>query len=507
MVKRIRILATSDVHGNIFPHSYYTGRYQNSSFSRLSTLINFLRDENTLLLDNGDSLVGTPLSLYHYDRHPDDIAPSTIVMREMGYDYINIGNHDFQGGTEGLMMHLQNVKAPCLTSNFLFHDVPYGPTFAIREICGKKIALIGAVTSSVARLESKAHLTGASFKDAFETVKKNVELVRKLENPDYVVVLYHGGFERNPATNEPLANVGFENQGYKMLTQIPGIDVLIAGHQHLSMCGKLGSAVYAETAANGEEMVCVEIFPDTNEITCRLLKADTKADEALTKFVQAEEDECQAMMNEVLGTTKMDLKITDTFDARLHKAQAITLINQAMMAASGTDIASYALNADALGFSKEITMREVLSASPYPNLLVVLKVSGATLKKYLEKNAEYWLVTAESTIGVNPYYEKPVPKSAPYDIVDGLEYTINADNLPGNRITSLTYHGEPVADEKSYEITFTNYRASGAGEFGMLREGEVVRVVRRSLSDIIASYIKKQGTVSFEPVYNVHVEH
>ena len=55
-MKKIRLLATSDVHGYIYPYSYADGTNFNGGFARLKTLIDALRDENTLVLDNGDVL-------------------------------------------------------------------------------------------------------------------------------------------------------------------------------------------------------------------------------------------------------------------------------------------------------------------------------------------------------------------------------------------------------------------------------------------------------------------
>ena len=56
MTDRIRILATSDVHGYIYPHSYADGSSKDIGLAKIKSLVNILRDENTLVLDNGDVL-------------------------------------------------------------------------------------------------------------------------------------------------------------------------------------------------------------------------------------------------------------------------------------------------------------------------------------------------------------------------------------------------------------------------------------------------------------------
>ena len=507
MSNRIRILATSDVHGTIFPYGYADNMVRTEGFARLNTLISSLRDENTLLLDNGDVLQGSAFTYFHYHRHPDLINPVTTVMREMGYDYINIGNHDFNYGPEALMMHLQNVKAPCITANFLWHKKPYGPTYVIREIAGKKIALIGAVTQYIVNWETKAHLRDIAFTDAFESVRKSVQYVRKFEKPDYVIVMYHGGFERDPETGVKTEDNTGEDEAYKMLNQIAGIDILITGHQHRSMSGKKNGIVYTQTAENGGELACIDIYPDSREITARLLKADTRADERITSCVQSEEDECQEWLDQVIGTSTVDMKITDQFDARFHKSQMVTFLNKVALEASKAEIASTCLFNDAAGFNKEITMRDLVNTYTFPNNLVVKKVTGTELKEYLEKTSEYWTVRADNTIGISAGYEIPKPKHYNYDMLDGIEYTIHAGNPSGNRVTDITYNGEPLHEEWTYRLVLNNYRANGGGDYFMLAKAPVLKTIPYDMVTLLADYILEHKVIDFEPVNNITVEH
>ena len=51
---KIKLLATSDLHGYIYPYSYSNRKLCNQGLARLSNHIKRLKDENTLLIDNGD---------------------------------------------------------------------------------------------------------------------------------------------------------------------------------------------------------------------------------------------------------------------------------------------------------------------------------------------------------------------------------------------------------------------------------------------------------------------
>lgn len=505
MSNRIRILVTSDVHGFIYPHSYADGSRQNNGLAQLAVLVDSLRDENTLLLDNGDSLEGSPLSFFHYHKHPLDTAPMTTVMQEMHYDYVNVGNHDFNYGEDALMMHLQNIGAPCITNNYLFHGKPFGPNYVIREIGGKKLALIGVTTQYTEHWETASHLRHSRFTDAFETLQKNIELVRKLEKPDYVIGLYHGGFERDLKAGYLTEEDTGENEGYRMMSMIPGLDILLAGHQHNSLCGTFNHVVYTENSANGAELACVDIYPDTGVIEPRLLAGEGAECPAITSCIEKEEAECQVWLDQTLGTAKTDLKVTDENDARLHKTQLITFLNHVQMEVTHADIAATALFLGATGFDSQISMRNLVSTYVYPNTLVVKKMTGRVLREYLEKNAEFWSIHADGSIGVDPSHDYPTPQHYNYDMMDGVEYTIQVSRPVGQRIVSLTRNGEPVEDDQEFTVCINNYRASGGGNFPMIPECPTVSVNLSSMVELLADYIMKVKVIAFEPVHNITV--
>ena len=58
---KIRILATSDVHGMVMPYRYSDLKPCNHGFLKLEGVIRKYRNEHTILIDNGDILEGSPL--------------------------------------------------------------------------------------------------------------------------------------------------------------------------------------------------------------------------------------------------------------------------------------------------------------------------------------------------------------------------------------------------------------------------------------------------------------
>ena len=60
---KLRIIHTTDVHGNIFPYDFLNDRPGKGSMARLSTVLKEARksDPSLLLLDAGDLLQGEPV--------------------------------------------------------------------------------------------------------------------------------------------------------------------------------------------------------------------------------------------------------------------------------------------------------------------------------------------------------------------------------------------------------------------------------------------------------------
>ncbi len=504
MNKRIRILATSDVHGYIYPYNYSDGMSADLGMARLHTMIESLKDENTLIIDNGDNLQGSPLAYHHFIAHAQDVSPVTKAMNAIGYDYINLGNHDFNYGEEALFKHIDNIQAPCITSNVLYKGKPIGPTYVIRQIAGKKIALFAVTSQYVPNWESPDHIKHMKFLDAFETAKKTVELVRKWEKPDYVIGIYHGGLERDLVNGRPAEELTGENEGYQMMKEISGLDILITGHQHRNLAGKLFNTVYTQAPANGTALACIDIYTDTGVIEPHILSADMEPSEMIQELVQDREDECQAWLDQPLGTSKIDLSITDEVQSRLHKSQVVTFLNRVGKDLTGADICASAIYSGATGFGKEITMRNLVSTYPFPNTVVVKKINGRILREYLEKDADFWSISQEH-ITISPWHNEPKQTYYNYDMLDGIEYTIKVSNPIGQRIISLTRNGEEITDDMEFTLCLNNYRASGGGDFMMLKNAPVVTAIDKSMVEILADWLNENKVIDFEPVNNITI--
>src|SRR6056297_82491 len=118
---RLRLLATSDVHGTILPFDYSSGCSGGGfGLARTASLIATARAEAPgacLLFDNGDFLQGTPLSDLHHLEGPSAPHPVIAAMNRLGYDAATLGNHEFNFGLDALSTALSQARFPVICAN------------------------------------------------------------------------------------------------------------------------------------------------------------------------------------------------------------------------------------------------------------------------------------------------------------------------------------------------------------------------------------------------------
>lgn len=501
---KIKIYATSDTHGTITPYRYSDHKEMNMGLMKLSSLIH--KDEHTLLIDNGDVLEGSPLDYVHHLKFEDQIHPMAKCFNAMNYDYINLGNHEFNFGKENVWKYIHDTNAICLTSNLFDKGVCFGKEYVIHEFDeNNRIAIVGLTTQYIPNWEQPKNIVDMTFENVFDKLKQTADKIKKNEDVKGILVVYHGGFEKDLESGMPTENLTGENLGYKMCSEIEGIDVMISGHQHRSIAQFCHDTCVTQTAFNAKELAYIEWDLDTNERVAKLISADCEADETLYPLIEEEEKATQIYLDQPLGKLASgDLLVHDAFEARLHKHPLVSFLNRVQLDFTKADLSSVALFNDATGFNSTITMRDLVSTYVYPNTLCVVRMNGKTLKEYLEKCAEYFELT-DGKIGVAPRFLAPKPAHYNYDMVDGVEYTIQVSNPVGSRIISLTRHGIPVKDEDSFTMVMSNYRAACGGDFFMIKDCEPLMAYQEDMVECLRQYIEKHPVIEINHQNNIKI--
>ncbi|MBB6671970.1 bifunctional metallophosphatase/5'-nucleotidase [Cohnella nanjingensis] len=509
----VTILSTSDVHGHLYPTDYRGPGDKPLGMAKLSTLIQQERREDPalLLLDNGDLLQGTPF-MYHYAKYDrSGTHPAAQALNALRYDAAVFGNHEFNYGLELLGHAVADSDCPWLSANILRAadgEPAFGQPYRIFTIPeGIRIAVLGATTSYIPNWEEPAHVEGLAFEDAAASIRRWVAQIRETERPDAVVVAYHGGFERDPATGEPTEPLTGENQGYEICSRIPGIDVLLTGHQHRLLAGEMNGVAIAQPGSAGQALAKVQLAFERGEDgrwtlrrkTARLLQVDESvaADEELLAMFAADERKTQEWLDQPIGTAEGELSIADPFAARQADHAFTEFVNRVQMEVTGAEISCAAIfTNEARGFDGQITMRDVVSNYIYPNTLKVIRLSGRDIKEALEKNAGYFVLDERTGgLAVSPAYLEPKPQHFNYDMWEGIEYELNIAMPEGQRVAKLLYGGIPMDLEAAFDVAMNSYRAGGGGNFDMLKDKPVVRDIPTDMTEILADYILARKTI------------
>ena len=501
-MRKIKLLSTTDIHGTLSTYSYIDQTIKPQGLSRYATAVNQFRlDNECIVVDNGDSLQGSPLLTYAHRIHAKP-NPLALVFNEIGLDYYNLGNHDFNYGESILLDYMDDLNALCLTSNILYKDKPIGQTRIHITNDNTKIALIGLCTDYIPNWEKPEHIKNFTFLDPIQTL---ITELSKLEQVDYRIVYYHGGFERDLVTGLPTEVLTGENVGYA-LSQIPGIDLLITGHQHRSISTVIDTLPVMQCSLNATEFMFADINLDTHKIDHKLISmSDYSFNPQIESMIKPFDDETQIWLDQKLGHIYgYDFLVKDPFDARVHKHPYVSFINRVQMEVTHADISASALFNQVLGLGPDISYRDLVNNYVYPNSLIVKEMNGKTLRAYLEQCADYFVVN-DGVLSVNPLFDEPKPQHFNYDMLDGIDYTLKISNPLGERVVELRFNNKDILDTDLFTVAMNNYRASGGGNFHMIPSCKTILEIQRDMTDILAEYIQNKKIVTIEHHDNIKV--
>ncbi|MBU3193760.1 bifunctional metallophosphatase/5'-nucleotidase [Clostridium algidicarnis] len=515
---KVVILETSDVHGAIFPIDYSDNTRKEVGLSKIATLVKEEREkkEDLILIDNGDMLQGTPL-IYHYANiDSKGINPLIKVMNIMNYDAAVIGNHEFNYGKDFLNNAVEDSKFPWLSSNIIDKDTrrPYfGRPYIIKELeNGIKVGIIGSTTKYIPNWEDSNNIKGLDFLDVIFPLKTFVSYLKNVEKVDVLIVSYHGGYERNIKNDEVISETG-ENQAYEICENIPEIDVLLTGHQHVFINKKMINGVLTVSPGyQGKALVKVEITLENSSGSWKVVDKDSKLldteqvkeDENILNQVKDYEKATQKWLDTPIGRVEGDMFINNHLETRLKDNAFVEFINKVQMKYAKVDISATSLfDNKAKGFNDGITMRNVVSNYIYPNTLKVIRIKGEDIKEALERSAAYFQKgvkdnTYSKDNNIDSKYKNMKIQPYNYDMWEGIDYKLDLSKPLGERVVLLNYKNAKLDMDKEYDVVMNNYRAGGGGDYDMFKDKPVIREINIDMSELIADYIIKKNVIKAE---------
>lgn len=476
----VTVLATSDLHGNIFPWDYSGAKEANVGLAKVSTYVNQVRaaNPNVVLVDNGDTIQGTPLSYYFDKVDTKSEYPMMKVMGAMKYDTWTLGNHEFNYGFDVLNRVLADAakeKITAISANTVKTD---GSTFVnpylIKTLSTPKgdvkVGILGLTTKTVPSWEDKAHYDGLTFNDLVDEANKWVPKVKDA-GADIVVLVAHTG-------EEGTADVIPENQIKAIATKVNGIDAIVAGHTHAKI------PEHDFTNPSGQTVIVTEPGNNAGNVS-RIDLSITKgsdgkwavsnksgwlvpmdssvtADPEIIKLAQSYQDATMTYVATKLGTSTGDFLGTDQL---VKETALMDLINKVQKYYAKADLSIAApLSSSARILKGDVTIQDLMGVYVYENYLYGIKMTGKQLKDWMEYSVRYY---AQANSPSDPVTKDTVLNIADYNLdqLYGANYTIDLTQPVGSRIKNLTINGKLISDTDVFTVAINNYRYNGGGGF------------------------------------------
>jgi 2',3'-cyclic-nucleotide 2'-phosphodiesterase/3'-nucleotidase len=510
---QLTILGTTDLHGNLYPVDYYTNTPDNRGLAKIATLIRQVRKENpnTLLIDSGDTIQGSPLAYYHNKKNNQPIDPMMLAMNALNFDSMTVGNHEYNFGLKVLEKARGEAQFPWLSANTYEtatnknHYQPY----VVKEFSGVRVAVLGLTTPGIPNWENIPNYAGLEFREPLIEARKWVPVLRAQERADIVVIAMHMGLEEDLRTGviNP-GQVEHENQAVEIAKTVPGVDVIFMGHTHREIPDVYINSVLLTQANHwGRHLARVDFYlqQDTGRWrvyakTARTLAADDKVDPdpEIVKLVQSYDRETQAWLSRPIGESEIQLTAKD---ARFQDTAILDLIQRVQLEAGKADVSMAAsFNPQARIAKGPVTVRDIAGLYVYENTLVVLEVTGRQLKEALEHSAKYFRAYEPGKAAADLVNEK-IP-AYNFDIAEGVTYDLDITKPFGDRIQNLRFRGQPLKPDQKLRLATNNYRVNGGGGYTMYKSAPVLYRSGEEIRELIIDWVERNKTVPTKPTNN-----
>ena len=509
MDRTLNIRFTSDTHGYLYPTSYADTQERDMGLMKLASA--FPHDGNTLIIDGGDTIQGSPMTNLYYRLNKDEQStcltsdvhganPFSAMMNLAGYHFVTLGNHDFNNGVDALYDYLSQLDAICLCCNIRDRAgrLPIAP-YAIHELeNGLRVGLVGACTHYVTVWENPETLKDLIVEEPVPVLRRILEDIRP--QCDVTVLIYHGGFECDLDTGKRLTE-STENEACRICEEL-NFDLLLTGHQHIPLPGrqyKNSYLVQPGYRAPHAVAATVTVHADgSKSIASQLLPAQGEALPEAAALLLPLEEKVQRWLDTPAGHLDIELGAQEHLQAAVDGCPLANFINTVQIAASGAQISACALPNEFKGLPKTVTVRDVVSTYIYTNTLVVLRMNRAQLKQYIERSAEYFDHDAAGHLIISDEFLRPKVQHYNYDYFSGVDYTIDTRLPCKRRVTSIRLNGREMDDAETVTVCINSYRSSGAGDYDFLVGQEVAADVQTDVADAMIEYIVSNPQVKVD---------
>jgi len=482
----LTILHTNDVHGRLQPINY--GEFKNvGGFASRAKLVKEIKseNENVLTLDGGDFAQGTMYFKFFSG------LPEAKFMSKVGYDAIELGNHEFDKGIPTLQKIIEASKTPVLCANIEFlHNQKLQnkiKPYVIKKYNGFNVLVIGVIA------EDLKVLTG-DYKN-FE-VKPPAEKVSEIiknqgSNADLIVVLSHEG-------------VG---EDLKLAKAVPEINIIVGGHSHTFLKqpekvfhGKTYTLI-AQSGEFGVDLGKMDIEFANKEIKTykyeQILVDGSKQDKYFAKKTNKLTKKINKIASQKIGEVGAPIDVRkDLIKKQLTNGGAFVLkaIKEKFPQADVVIINSGSIRSNKIIDVGALKKSDIFELYPFDDSIVLTKITGAELKSVLETSSS------------------GLPRQSGCFLQTlGINYSVNTQNQPqivsgdglkivkyGNRVSDVKINGKTLENEKYYTIATNDFVSGGGDGFSQFNRSVDTIHTKVPVQTAIIDFVKKYSPVEIQ---------
>ena len=492
----IRLVGTSDVHGSIFDTDCLTGEERRGSLAKFSTFLNRQRKEfrHVVYLDAGDNLQG---SVDVYQDVTAQLRRTSLpaqALNILGCDASVMGNHDFAVSVASYERFFRGAEFPVLGANACFEETgDYLPPYRMLDRGGVRIAVLG-LTTPIAKYTLPSDHTGElNFRDVVETARYWVPYLKEKKNADVVIGLLHTGLQNGRV----LEDVGvYENSVRRLISQVPGFNVIVYGHDHQARCLK-------EVDCNGDSVLLLNpgekvsravvatvdvVFNDKDNplvLTSGSLVdiSDEEPDKSFMSKLSGWYDDVKHYSDSIVGTTSVTMEANGIL---WRNSTMMDYIHSIQLGYNGAQIslASPLFSVPQVG-SRDLRMRDLFSLCQGDNTMVSVMMKGSEVRDVLEYSADmFYNTVSDGSQSMLKYRESSNGNKTPRRSVSslitaaGIDYVIDVTQPEGKRVRILSLSdGKPFDLDSYYRTTISYSMFSSTGS-------AILRVTGMTLTDI-----------------------
>lgn len=444
----VAVLSVNDMHAAI------------DLMPRFAAMVDSLRGvyPDLLVFSAGDNRTGNPIN----DQYDPTNHPMIEMMNRVGFDLCAVGNHEWDGGVDALQCNIEEADFPFLCANVIVpNDIKLDvKPYEILERGGIRIAVLGLLETRHSGIPGAhpMHFKRVSFKKGIDVVPD----YKHLRDECNVYIL--------------LSHLGFDDD-LEVAEQYPIFDAILGGHSHtLVEFPEKHNGVMVTQAGSSLKYATLTLFTvKQGKVT------DVSAKTLDVEHFRKKDPAMQALLDEFNNNKTFTEAIATAQTPFETREELGCLVTDAIREVSGADFAfnnTGGIRIDRLA-KGPITVKDVYRIDPFNNEIIVFKMTGKQLERYMmetyKKNGRF------------PSY------------VSGMCYVVHTDSDGYPKSVSITLDKGTFSRNTVYKVAMNSYMASTV-RFDSEDDGESQFMTSE---EMLIQYLKKHKTVSYRGVTRV----